>query len=519
MEKKAQLPFAADDDLSEDKLRTLLDFAQERKAELDELDYKVSFDMSSTQDKVELAKDVIAMNNTGSGYIPLGVADDGTLIGLSKEQYDALDLTPLSNKVNEYATPQDARLRIAKHQISLKGEEPKYFGLLYCPRRRGLPLVMAKDGNYPDPDRPGNVVHAFRKHDVYVRRGAQSQPMQPEDMQRFFEEALSAERQTWLEETKQLIGAASQTQEAAARVLSEETLRLDSMTFRSAVIEYVRRSDSVALAELSAIATYSASQAWGAARGRELEEAKKLLLTRFDLALDKLTLMAVAGIDHSQRHLLENALNGLANIYVLGEGTNILRTTPEPTAELLYKRPSEAIMTRCYGIGTYALAREQFSAIWNMAEIHVRLTDGTRHPLLRDNLANRRGEEWFAFLTAATQYLADNPEAFRLLPQELNRLQAAALEFDLLMGYLLWSIRAPRAPLFAMYYTYRTTPIIERIIQEKDNLLGASYDDQKFADFLRWVRHPLGHPLEPWELYDMPQPIRDFLKDHPPSKQ
>jgi len=105
MEEKNQLPFAVDDDLSEDKLRALLHFAQEMKAELDELDYKVSFDMSSTQDKVELAKDVIAMNNTGSGYILLGVADDGTPNGLSKEQYEALDPTPLYNKVNEYATP------------------------------------------------------------------------------------------------------------------------------------------------------------------------------------------------------------------------------------------------------------------------------------------------------------------------------------------------------------------------------------------------------------------------------
>jgi hypothetical protein len=59
--------------LSDEKLAQLLAL----RAEYPELDYKRTIDLSTTQGRVELAKDVAAMQ-VRAGYIIVGVADDGT---------------------------------------------------------------------------------------------------------------------------------------------------------------------------------------------------------------------------------------------------------------------------------------------------------------------------------------------------------------------------------------------------------------------------------------------------------
>jgi len=518
MEEKIQLPFAVDDDLSEDKVRTLLHFAQERKAELDELDYKTSFDMSSRRDKVELAKDVIAMNNTSSGYILLGVADDGMPKGLSKEQYDTLDPTPLSNKVNEYATPQEARLRLAKYELFLESEEePSYFGLLYCPRRRGLPIMMSKDGNYPDPNKPSHHLHAFRKHDVYVRRGAQSKPIQPEDLNRFFDEALDIAKESWMQEVTNIIDSATQVQRLSQQQLTEATLWLDGETFRGVVISCLGSGNEVALRELALIGVSSATRVWRECQGKERDEAEDLLISRFDVVLDKLFLMGVAAVDHDQNYLLEETLRAFARLYALGASDEILHTQPPPTAVLLWMHPSRAMMLRCYALGTYAIMQDKFAPVWRMADRRVRLASGQEDYLLRDVfVTRRRNVEPFSYFENTPSYLTERVDLLHLLPEESERCSAAVLDFDLLASYLLWIRKSLRVALFATRYTWRTAPFIRRIIHQKESIAGPSYTDQNFADFLHLVRDVFRAPFFPrWRVDGLPEDVQTFLKEHP----
>lgn len=518
MEDKDQLPIAIDDDLSEDKLRTLLEFAQERKAELNEVDYKVSFDMASTQDKVELAKDVIAMNNTGSGYILLGVEDDGAPIGLSQEQYDALDPTPLSNKVNEYAIPQEARLRLAKHELFFESEEePRYFGLLYCLRRRGLPIMMSKDGNYPDPSKPGHHLHAFRKHDVYVRRGAQSKPMQPEDLNRFLDEALDIAKESWMQEVTNIIDSATQVQRLSQQQVSEALLWLDGETFRSVIISYLGSGNTVAIRELAMIAASSAARLWSECQGKERDEAEDLLISRFDAILDKLFLMGVTAVDHDQNYLLEETLRAFARLYALGASDEVLRTEPPSTAFLLWVHPSRAVMLRCYALGTYAIIQDKFAPVWQMADRRVRLASGQEGYLLQDVFVTRRSDvQPFSYFENAPSYVTERVDVLRLLPEESELCTAAVLDFDLLVSYLLWIRKSVRVALFVARYTWRTAPFIRRIIHQKESIAGAGYTDQNFADFLRSVKDVFRGPFFPrWMVDELPEDVRTFLNEHP----
>src|SRR6266540_7070461 len=64
-----------DGDLSEAKLRTLI----ARNGEEDVLDYKRSYDLAgskATKDKLEAARDIVAMANTRGGYIVIGIDED-----------------------------------------------------------------------------------------------------------------------------------------------------------------------------------------------------------------------------------------------------------------------------------------------------------------------------------------------------------------------------------------------------------------------------------------------------------
>ena len=524
MEEKNRLRFVVDDDLSEDKLRTLLHFAQEMKAELDELDFKGSFDMSGTPDKVELAKDVVAMNNTRGGYILLGVANDGTPVGLSKEQYDNLDPTPLSNKVNEYAIPQEASLRLAKHELSFESvEEPRYFGLLYCPRRRGLPIMMSKDGNYQDPNRPGHHLHAFRKHDVYVRRGAQSKPMQPEDMQRFFGEALAGSKESWMEDITKLmaesekVGRASQL---AHEELTAATLIIDSAAFWRILISLYRNHDTAGLLDLIDLGTQLIDSKWNEGHSLSFEEAKKLVAGQLDIVLDKLTLIAASATRLDNPAIFQESIGSLARVYSLRWGGEIVQGVPESTRVLLRRWAPSAVMTRIYAIGGYAIFKQRHASILDILGLPV-ITTGLglqqKDLLVKHPERYRYGEEASIFFESAEQYLQERATLLGIMQQEKRDVLDWLCQFDVLAGYVRWQ-QEEWIGLFYFRDARLSAPIIELTLHKPDEILGPYYDAQSFADYLRAIeaigRRRFG-AVHMWMLDRLPPDVQRFLHEHP----
>lgn len=93
----SQSPIVVDGIMSVEKLAEFLG----RATEYPELDYKSTIDLTTTEGKVELAKDVGAMQVAG-GYIIGGVNNDGTLSGeldgVDTQAFDEASLSPMLAK-------------------------------------------------------------------------------------------------------------------------------------------------------------------------------------------------------------------------------------------------------------------------------------------------------------------------------------------------------------------------------------------------------------------------------------
>jgi len=96
-----------DGDLSKERLLSLIRLGREEEA----LDYKRSYDLTGTitKDKVEMARDVVAMANTSGGYVLLGVDENrlGTTIsynpvGIPEGHLSALDIDKLKPQIERY---------------------------------------------------------------------------------------------------------------------------------------------------------------------------------------------------------------------------------------------------------------------------------------------------------------------------------------------------------------------------------------------------------------------------------
>lgn len=89
-----------DAELSLDRLKILL----ASPCETDRLDFKESLDLSNPRDIVELAKDILAMANSGGGHLVIGI-EDGTRRqrGITSEAAAALrDAKSINDKLKKY---------------------------------------------------------------------------------------------------------------------------------------------------------------------------------------------------------------------------------------------------------------------------------------------------------------------------------------------------------------------------------------------------------------------------------
>ncbi len=172
------------DVLSEESLKRLVDASEERS----DLDYKLTLDLSTKHDMVELIKDVAATANTQGGFIILGVNDAFEPVGMARQRLEAIRIEDIHNKVSAYLYPSVDGVRFKVFQI-----DERWFGAIYIPHTTGVIHVFSKHGDYPtaDPKKPG---HAFSKGTIYVRHGAKSEIITPHDLDRMLKERDRAQR-------------------------------------------------------------------------------------------------------------------------------------------------------------------------------------------------------------------------------------------------------------------------------------------------------------------------------------
>lgn len=509
--------FPVDDDLSEGKLRFLLDQRSERA----ELDCKQSFDMSDKGNAAELTKDCLAIAHTRGGYLLFGVTKQLAPEGLSQEQYDEFDGSKLIAKIQSYCPSQEIRLILAKHDIELNGES-KRLVLVFIPKSHQL-LIPVKDGVYRD--QQGKEQVAFRTGDLLVRHDDRSERMQPQDFLRFLSEAIEREKERWMEDMTRLI-AESEKDKLGYQVADQEftppTLMVDSAAFWRILVSLHRNHDTAGFLDLIDLATQLIDSKWHEGQSLSLEEARELIASQLDIVLDKLTLITISAIRFNDNIVFQEAISSLGRLYSLGWTGDILRGPSQPPAVLLWHWPPNAVMLRIYAIGGYTIFKQQYDKIQPILELDVvTAPTGARQEALL--IAHpeywRYSTEQPTFFERAEEYLQARAGLLRLMQEQKRDILSWLCQFDLLAGYIRWQ-QQEWLGFFCFRDARLSTSAIELTLHKPDEILGPHYDAQSFADYLRTAQATAqrGGNRWTWRTETLPPDVQELLDEYPPEK-
>jgi hypothetical protein len=544
----AQSQVVLDGDLSRERLLALIRLGREEES----LDYKRSYDLTgkSTKDRVEMARDVVAMANTFGGYIVLGVDERRTggrltyePVGISEDHLKSLDIDRLKPQVERYlnvAVP----IRLQVHHL---GEnEGRCFALLYVEESPEGTIVMEMDGQYQD--EKGSTQEVFRAGDVLVRDGASSRRADQNAMREQVSKMRRRERERWTEEilgvrelTSRLdrlidvLGEGS-TESGAAEgsgrlvpsyAQDETSYFLGASAFEGIVLGALRAGDDIALRWYLNNATSTFYKALEqAAASDDLGEANRIRDNRMEPLLDNLAVLAITCAQYRRLQFLSDVRDALYGIYDRAHITDFDR--PSLQVELRQTWVWEAVIKRVYTIGATLLWLKLYDEVPTFIRQPVVFDSyyqdefWARHALTmrsRDGALTRQG------LCAVTEDFIGTREWFyRVFWESEDNVIASLCQFDFLQcvhaidesdrhsaGY----------PSFGIYYNSRTEPIIGLVIKDKRvrEALLPQLSDEGLADIVKildWNADSVSGLLNGWNLNDWRDPDIDaFLKRYP----
>jgi hypothetical protein len=169
-------------DLDDQKISELLN----ANVEHEHLDYKEIIDVVSTSGVVRIAKDMVAIANSGGGDIVIGVDNNFRKTGLPLSF--KIDDADLRNKVNRYFSPT---IRFIYKEVirSIQGKKKK-FAFIHIAAAEEL-ILPIRDGNYQS---NGKQKTEFRTGDIFIRDGSQSKRAGPNEIRRLFEKIAFKKR-------------------------------------------------------------------------------------------------------------------------------------------------------------------------------------------------------------------------------------------------------------------------------------------------------------------------------------
>jgi hypothetical protein len=291
-------PVVVDGIVSDEKLAELLAL----QAEYPELDYKRSLNLSTTEDAVELAKDIGAMQVRG-GYIVIGVDAHGAPV----EDLDDVDMRPF-DEAN--LTPKMLRWlpRPLELRTSIAERDGHRVVLVYVGRHLGGCAFFTADGQYEKRDRS---VVAFRRGDVFWRDGTRSVRMSQDGLEHVIARRVADARAAWLTEQNELrrqervdLETAYEGRRLIEGPLGTVNLDMDGRELSAAALEFLRRGDTIGLAHLMNDARARAH----AFIDRDEIEAELGAL------LDKLACLAAAFLHYEQTEWFDRVIGLLVEI-------------------------------------------------------------------------------------------------------------------------------------------------------------------------------------------------------------
>lgn len=176
-----------------------IDDALASEGELDWIDFKREFDPASPAAWCEIVKDIVAMANSGGGFIVIGLDDDGTPSSRDIQAALAVDPATVTDKIRRYTGLQFASFSLHRRQRS--GVEVQLFQIGAVP----YPIIFTNAGTYELPDKKQG--RAFSVGQVYFRHGAKSEPGVSDDLRRFVDREVARLREEWLGNIRKVVEA------------------------------------------------------------------------------------------------------------------------------------------------------------------------------------------------------------------------------------------------------------------------------------------------------------------------
>jgi len=173
------------------------------KRESKHVEFKESFDPAASADWCELIKDVVAIGNSGGGYLVFGFDSKGQPAKADLTALAAVDPAHIVDKVGKYVDVQVTEIEVA---------ETKKAGataLIWKIPANDPPLVFVNPGTYELPDKSGKKQQrtSFGRGTLYFRHGAKSEPARQEDLCQAFERRLASVRNEWTKGLKKVVEA------------------------------------------------------------------------------------------------------------------------------------------------------------------------------------------------------------------------------------------------------------------------------------------------------------------------
>jgi hypothetical protein len=333
--------------VTEEKLRQLLDEGSESA----QLDFKQQLDLSVQRDKVELAKDVGAMQVNG-GYIVVGATDGGeptrAMTAAMAARFDEASVRDIVKKW----IPEPFDIRIGRHLI-----DDRHLVLIYVgPNPDGM-CVFAADGQYSEDG--GKSTTVFRAGDIYARHGSKSERMAQHDIARIVRRLVAAEKDRWgrevIESFQPQLVQGLQAQQLAHGPITNYALQLPIDTFEATTVEVLRADDDMALRRVLNDATSTASQEVH----REGAMSEKL-----EPLLDRVAAVVAIALTYVRRTEFDLAVATLVRLYELGFDRSGYR---DGTLAVQPERLWLAVMERVMAVGALAVRQQQWWAVRALA--------------------------------------------------------------------------------------------------------------------------------------------------------
>jgi hypothetical protein len=173
------------------------------KRESKHVEFKESFDPASSADWCELIKDVVAIGNSGGGYLVFGFDSKGQPVKADMAAVAAVDPAHIVDKVSKYVDIQVTEIEVAETR------KAGATALIWKIPANDPPLVFVNPGTYELPDKSGKKQQrtSFGRGTLYFRHGAKSEPARQEDLRKAFERRLASVRDEWTKGLKKVVQA------------------------------------------------------------------------------------------------------------------------------------------------------------------------------------------------------------------------------------------------------------------------------------------------------------------------